>query len=217
MKKLHIQVIGVGDGGGKAVNQVAQLNKKRAQFITVNTDLIALNELDVEDKIQIGKRLTNGFGSGANPEIGKKAAEEDYEKICKLVADANIVFLATGLGGGTGTGATPVIAKAAKAAGAFVVVIVTLPFSTEGTKRKEIAKQGLNELKQIVDFVICITNDRIAKIARDMPIEKAFRLPDNVLNKAFTAIANLIDEVSIVNINYNDILTVLKRMMNKPD
>ena len=211
MKKFHIQVIGVGDGGSKAVNQIALLNKKRARFITVNTDLTALNELDVEEKIQIGQRSTNGFGSGADPEIGKKAAEEDYEKICKLVANANLVFLATGLGGGTGTGATPVIAKAAKEAGAFVVVIVTLPFTTEGIKRKEIAKHGLNELKQIVDYVICIPNDRITKIAGgNITITEALRLSDKVLNDAFTAVANMVDEVGVVNITYNDIVNALE-------
>ena len=190
MKEFNIQVIGVGGGGGKAVNQIAQLNKKRARFIAVNTDLIALNELDVDDKIQIGKRSTNGFGAGADPEIGKKAAEEDYKKICKLVANANIVFLATGLGGGTGTGATPVIAKAAKAAGAFVVAVVTLPFTTEGSKRGDAAKKGLDELRQIVDYVICIPNDSIIKLAgSNMTITEAFRLSDKVLNDAITAIS----------------------------
>ena len=196
MKKFHIQVIGVGGGGGKAVSHVAQLNKERARFIAVNTDLIALNELDVDEKIQIGKILTNGFGSGADPEIGKKAAEEDYEKISKLVANANIVFLATGLGGGTGTGATPVIAKAAKATGVLIVAVVTLPFTNEGIKREGIAKHGLNELKQIVDYVICIPNDRITKIAGgNMTIAEALRLSDKVLNDAFTAVANMVDEV----------------------
>ena len=209
--KIHIQVIGVGGGGGNAINHIMQLNKERAGFVAVNTDLIALNALDVEDKIQIGERLTNGFGSGADPEIGKKAAEEDYEKICEMVSGADLVFLATGLGGGTGTGATPVIAKAAKAAGALIVAVVTLPFSTEGTQREEVAKKGLGELRQIVDSVICIPNDRIAKLAgNDMPIEEAFRLSDNVLNNTFSAVANLIVKVGIVNIDYNDIMTVLK-------
>ena len=209
--KIHIQVIGVGGGGGNAINHIAQLNKERAQFIAVNTDLLALNALDIDEKIQIGERLTKGYGSGANPDIGKKAAEEDYEKISELVADADLVFLATGLGGGTGTGATPVIAKAAKAAGALIVAVATLPFAYEGSKRGEIAKKGLNELRQIVDSVICIPNDRITKLAgSDMSIEKAFRLSDKVLNDAFTAVANLIVEVGIVNIDYNDIVTVFK-------
>ena len=209
--KIHIQVIGVGGGGGNAVDHIAQLNKERAQFITVNTDLMALNDLNIDEKIQIGQRLTKGYGSGANPDIGKKAAEEDYEKISEMAADADLVFLAAGLGGGTGTGATPVIAKAAKAAGALVVAVVTLPFANEGSKRCEIAKKGLNELRQIVDSVICIPNDRITKLAgSDMSIEKAFRLSDKVLNDAFTAVANLIVEVGIVNIDYNDIATVFK-------
>jgi len=208
--KIHIQVIGVGGGGGNAVNHIAELNKNRAQFITVNTDVMALNKLKVEDKIQIGERLTNGFGSGANPEIGKKAAEEDYEKIRGVLADTDLVFLATGLGGGTGTGATPVIAKAAKEVGALIVAVVTLPFSIEGSERKKVAKKGLGELHQIVDSVICIPNDRINKVAGNMPIEKAFRITDDVLNNTFTAIANLIVEVGIVNIDYNDIVTVLK-------
>ncbi len=209
--KIHIQVIGVGGGGGNAVNHIAESNSDCAQFIVVNTDLMALNALNIEKKVQIGERLTKGFGSGANPEIGKKAAEEDYEKISKMVENADLVFLATGLGGGTGTGATPVIAKAAKAAGALIVAVVTLPFSTEGSKREEIAKKGLDELRQIVDSVICIPNDRITKLAGDeMPINEAFRLSDKVLNDAFTAVANLIVEVGIVNIDYNDIVTVFK-------
>ena len=209
--KIHIQVIGVGGGGGNAINHIMQSNKDRARFIAVNTDLMALDALDVEDKIQIGERLTNGFGSGADPEIGKKAAEEDYEKICEMVSGSDLVFLATGLGGGTGTGATPVIAKAAKATGALIVAVVTLPFSTEGSQREEVAKKGLNELRQIVDSVICIPNDRITKLAgKDMSIEEAFRLSDDVLNNTFSAIANLIVKVGIVNIDYNDIMTVLK-------
>ena len=209
--KIHIRVIGVGGGGGNAINHIMQLNKDRARFIAVNTDLMALDALDVEDKIQIGERLTNGFGSGADPEIGKKAAEEDYEKMCEMVSGSDLVFLATGLGGGTGTGATPVIAKAAKAAGALIVAVVTLPFSTEGSQREEVAKKGLNELRQIVDSVVCIPNDRITKLAGDdMPIVEAFRLSDDVLNNTFTAVANLIVKVGIVNIDYNDIMTVLK-------
>ena len=209
--KIHIQVIGIGGGGGNAVSHIAQENNDRAQFITVNTDLMALNKLNVDEKIQIGQRLTNGYGSGADPEVGKKAAEEDYEKICNMVADADLVFLAAGLGGGTGTGATPVIAKAAKEAGALIVAVVTLPFAAEGSKRGDVAKKGLDELRQIVDSVICIPNDRITKLAGDeMPLEEAFRLSDKVLNDAFTAVANLIVEVGIVNIDYNDIATVFK-------
>jgi len=212
-EEIHVQVIGVGGGGGKAVNHIAELNKERAQFIIVDTDQTTLNKSDVEEKILIGQHLTNDYDSATNPNIGKKAAEEDYEKICGLVANADIVFLSAGLGGRTGTDATPIIAKAAKAAEAMVIAVVTLPFINEGSKRRTVAKSGLNELEQIVDFVICIPNDKITKFAGSgMTINEAFRLSDKVLNDAFTALVSLIDEVSVKNINYNDIITVLKNV-----
>ena len=212
-KKIHIKVIGVGCGGGNAINHIAQLNKGDAQFIVVNTDRKALNDLNVEEKIQIGQCLTNGYGSSANPDIGKKAAEDDYEKICILVAGTDIIFLAAGLGGGTGTGATPTIAKAAKDAGALIIAIVTLPFTAEGTRRADIAKKGLDKLKQTVDFIICVPNDKIAKLCKNdisITIKKAFRLSDKVLNNAFTVVTNFIDKKGAENIDYNDVITVLK-------
>ncbi len=209
--RIHIQVIGVGGGGGNAVNHIARVNANGAEFISINTDAQALKLVDVPRKLQIGEQLTKGFGSGARPEIGRQAAEEDYTHICELLAGADLVFLTAGLGGGTGTGATPVVAKAAKEMGALTIAIVTLPFSVEGSRRAEVANQGLIELRQIVDTVICIPNDRIPKVAGpNTPLEEAFRMTDEILNKAVVAISSLITRVGIINIDYGDIATVIR-------
>ena len=208
--KIYIKVIGVGGGGGNAVNHIATLNRDKADFYSVNTDALALERLDVDNKVQIGERLTQGLGSGAKPEIGRKAAEEDIDKIKEIVSDTDIIFLAAGLGGGTGTGASPVIAQAAKEVGALVIAVVTLPFKSEGAQRTKIAKTGLEEIRQTADSVVCIPNDRISEVAdENITLEQAFRLTDNVLNTAFKAIAGLIIDVGIINIDYNDIKTVL--------
>jgi len=208
--KINIKVIGIGGGGGNATNHIAKLNGNLAEFVAVNTDVMALNTLDINSKVQIGTQLTKGLGSGADPKVGEQAALEDIEKINEIVADTDVIFLAAGLGGGTGTGAIPVIAEAAKKTDAIVIAIVTLPFKFEGIKRSEIATGGLNKLREIVDSVICIPNERIFQIIdENISIDNAFRLTDQVLNEAFSAIASLIGDVGIINIDYNDVKTVI--------
>ena len=207
---LRIQVIGVGGGGGNAVSHIAQKMNNGIAFAAVNTDLQALNAVQVPHKLQIGAQLTRGFGSGAQPDIGRKAAEETIAAIRPLLADADLVFLAAGLGGGTGTGATPIIASVAKEIGALTIAIVTKPFGFEGAKRADVAQQGLAELRQIADTVICIPNDRVLKTAVALPIDEAFRVSDEVLYQTVSSMHDLIARVGVINIDYADIATVLK-------
>jgi len=209
---VRIMVAGIGGGGGNAVDQIARAcSGSGIEFVCINTDARALGVVSVPRTLQIGDKLTHGFGSGARPEIGHQAAEEDYGRIRDLFADVDLAFLAAGLGGGTGTGASPVVAKAAKDAGALTIAIVTKPFSFEGAKRAEVASAGLLELRQTVDTVICIPNDRITKLSHEQTrLEEAFRMTDDVLQQGVSAISELISRVGIVNIDYGDIATVLR-------
>jgi len=208
--KINIKIIGIGGGGGNAVNHIALSSDDKLDFVAVNTDLQALNAIDLPNKLQIGKELTRGFGSGAKPEIGCRAAEESYEEIKELLNGTDLVFLAAGLGGGTGTGASPIIAKAARECHALTIAVVTRPFSYEGKKRSEIAEEGLKKLREATDSVICIPNDKISGIVgKETLVTEAFRKTDEVLNQAVTAIKDLITNVGIVNIDYGDIATVI--------
>ncbi len=209
---ISVQVVGIGGGGGNAVDHIAHTHAGNGvRFTAINTDVQALNALHVSGKLQIGAQLTGGHGSGARPDVGRQAAEEDYPRIRELFQDTHLVFLAAGLGGGTGTGATPVIAKAAKERGALTIAVVTKPFAFEGARRAEIADQGLIELRQMVDTVICIPNDRVIKLANeDVSIETAFRMTDDVLKQVVDTIGDLIAHVGIINIDYGDIATVLR-------
>jgi len=208
--KINIKIIGIGGGGGNAVNHIALSTEEKLDFVAVNTDVQALNAIDLPNKLQIGRELTKGFGSGAKPEIGCQAAEESYEQIIEMLDGTDLVFLAAGLGGGTGTGASPIIAKAARECNALTIAVVTKPFSYEGKKRSEIAELGLCNLREIVDTVICIPNDKISGvIGKETLVTEAFRKTDEVLNQAVTAIKHLITNVGIVNIDYGDIATVI--------
>jgi len=212
--RITIQVLGVGGGGGNAVSHIANNGLKDAEninFTCINTDAQALETIKGPLAVQIGKKITNGYGSGGRPEVGRDAAEEDYDRLRQLFVDTDLVILAAGLGGGTGTGASPIIAKAAKDMGALTVAVVTKPFFFEGTRKNEISINGLAELRQIVDTVVCIPNDRILKMSdQDMPIEQAFRLTDDVLDKVVRAINVLIGNVGIINIDYGDIANVIR-------
>lgn len=209
--KICVQVVGVGGGGGNAVNHIAQHGTDGIEFVAVNTDVQALNALQGPRTFQIGADLTGGYGSGARPDIGRQAAEEDAERLRELVHPADLVFLAAGLGGGTGTGATPVIAKVAKELGALTVAVVTKPFGFEGEQRMRVAEAGLIELRQTVDTVVCVPNDRVLKLCgENVSVAEAFRMTDEVLNQAVTAIGDLISHVGIINIDYGDIATVVK-------
>jgi len=209
---ISIHVVGIGGGGGNAVDHIARAHTGNGvTFTAINTDVQALNALQVPAKVQIGAQLTGGHGSGARPDIGRQAAEEDYPRIRELFHTSDLVFLAAGLGGGTGTGATPVIAKAAKERGALTIAVITKPFAFEGARRAEIAEQGLLELRRSVDTVICIPNDRVIKLASDdISIQDAFRMTDEVLRQAVDAVGELIARVGIINIDYGDIATVLR-------
>lgn len=209
---ISVHVVGIGGGGGNAVDHIARAHRgNNVTFTAINTDVQALSALQVPSKVQIGAQLTGGHGSGARPEVGRQAAEEDYAKIRELFHTSDLVFLAAGLGGGTGTGATPVVARAAKERGALTIAVVTKPFAFEGARRAEIAEQGLQELRRCVDTVICIPNDRVIKLANDdVRIEEAFRMTDEVLRQAVDAISELVARVGIINIDYGDIATVLR-------
>ncbi|MCX7846755.1 MAG: cell division protein FtsZ [bacterium] len=209
---ISVQVVGIGGGGGNAVDHIARAHRgNNVTYAAINTDVQALNALQIAQKIQIGAQLTGGHGSGARPEIGRQAAEEDYPRLRELFQASHLVFLAAGLGGGTGTGATPVVAKAAKERGALTIAVVTRPFAFEGARRAEIAEQGLIELRHAVDTIICIPNDRVIKLAdENIGIEAAFRMTDEVLRQAVDAVSELVARVGIINIDYGDIATVLR-------
>jgi len=208
--KINIKIIGIGGGGGNAVNHIALASGEKLDYVAVNTDIQALNAIDLPNKLQIGSELTRGFGSGAKPDVGCRAAEESYQQIKDMLEGTDLVFIAAGLGGGTGTGASPIVAKAAKECNALTIAVVTKPFSYEGKKRSEIAEDGLAKLRDVVDTVICIPNDKISCIiGKETLVTEAFRKTDEVLNQAVTAIKHLITTVGIVNIDYGDISTVI--------
>jgi cell division protein FtsZ len=188
-----IKVIGVGGGGGNAVNTMIRSQVAGVEFIAANTDAQALRRSAAPMKIQLGGELTKGLGAGANPDIGREAAEEDRKRLVELFAGSDMVFVAAGLGGGTGTGAAPVIAKAAKDAGALTVGIVTKPFSREGKQRMKRADDGVAALREVVDSLVVIPNDRLLGLAgKNMSILDAFKPADDVLRQAVQGISDLI-------------------------
>ncbi|XID95318.1 cell division protein FtsZ [Paenibacillaceae bacterium WGS1546] len=205
-----IKVIGVGGGGSNAVNRMIENGVKGVEFITVNTDAQALHLTKSEQKIQIGDKLTRGLGAGANPEVGKKAAEESREFITNALRSADMVFVTAGMGGGTGTGAAPVIAELAKECGALTVGVVTRPFTFEGRKRCTQAEQGIEALKEKVDTLIVIPNDRLLEIVdKKTPMLEAFREADNVLRQAVQGISDLIAVPGLINLDFADVKTIM--------
>lgn len=206
-----IKVIGIGGGGSNAVNQMVRLGVKGIEFIVVNTDLQALNAAETKNRVQIGKKGTKGLGSGANPDIGQKAAEESKEELVEIVKDADMVFLTAGMGGGTGTGATPVIANIARQAGALTVGVVTKPFTFEGARRQASAVSGIQELREHVDTLIVIPNDRVLQIADDnTSFLDAFRLVDDVLRQGVQGISDLIVLPGLINVDFADVRTIME-------
>lgn len=205
-----IKVIGVGGGGGNAVNRMIDYGLQGVEFIAVNTDAQALNMSRAENRIQIGEKLTKGLGAGANPEIGRKAAEESKELIEEAVQGADMVFVTAGMGGGTGTGAAPIIAKIAKDMGALTVAVVTRPFSFEGRKRATQAANGIAALKEAVDTLIVIPNDRLLEIVdKSTPILEAFKEADNVLRQGVQGISDLIAVPGLINLDFADVKTIM--------
>ena len=206
-----IKVIGVGGGGCNAVNRMIDSGLKGVEFIVANTDLQVLNNSLADTKLQIGKDLTDGLGAGANPEIGREAANESKKEIEEALKGADMIFVTCGMGGGTGTGAAPVIAEIAQELGALTVGIVTKPFSFEGKKRMEQAVQGLDELKKHVVTLIVIPNDRLRElIDKSTPMLDAFREVDNVLHRGVQSISDLIAVAGLVNLDFADVKSVMK-------
>ena len=207
-----IKVIGVGGGGCNAVNRMIESGVKGVDFIVANTDLQVLNNSKAPVKIQIGTELTNGLGAGANPNIGKEAALESRNEIEAALEGADMVFVTCGMGGGTGTGASPVIADIAQEMGALTVGIVTKPFSFEGKKRMEQAVSGLDELKKHVDTLIIIPNDRLRDIIdKSTPLLESFKEVDNVLRRGVQSISDLIAVAGLINLDFADVKTVMQK------
>lgn len=208
-----IKVIGVGGGGNNAVNRMYESGIKSAEFVSVNTDVQALMQSKVEPKnrIQIGKELTEGLGAGSYPEIGEKAAEESREELEKMVEGVNLLFITAGMGGGTGTGAAPVIAKIAKEKGCVTVAVVTKPFSFEGKKREENAKKGIANLAKFVDTLIVIPNDKLLdSLPKNTPMHEALRRADDNLKQAICGISDLITVPALINLDFADVRTIIK-------
>lgn len=206
----NIKVIGVGGGGNNAVNRMIESDLKGVEFISVNTDKQALFTSKAEHKLQVGEKLTRGLGAGANPEIGKKAAEESREDIAQLLQGADMVFITSGMGGGTGTGAAPVVAEIAKELGILTVGVVTKPFTFEGRRRMIHAEQGIQELKTRVDTLVTIPNDRLLQvIEKKTTMLEAFRIADNILKQGVQGISDLIAVPGLVNLDFADVKTIM--------
>lgn len=205
-----IKVIGVGGGGNNAVNRMIEHGVDGVEFIAVNTDAQALNLSTAEVKLQIGTKLTRGLGAGANPEVGKKAADESKEQIEEALRGADMVFVTAGMGGGTGTGAAPVIAQIAKDLGALTVGVVTRPFTFEGRKRQSQAIGGITAMKESVDTLIVIPNDKLLEIVdKNTPMLEAFREADNVLRQGVQGISDLIAVPGLINLDFADVKTIM--------
>ena len=206
----NIKVVGIGGAGCNAVNRMIDSNLQGISFIAVNTDKQALNKSKAETRVQIGEKLTKGLGAGGNPEIGQKSAEESLENLEKQLAGADMVFITAGMGGGTGTGAAPIIAKAAKLSGALTVGVVTKPFTFEGKKRREHAELGIKFLKNYVDSLVVVPNDKLLTISeKNTTIIDAFKKADEVLKDGVEGIASLISDDGLINLDFADVKTVM--------
>ncbi len=206
----QIKVVGVGGAGNNAVNRMITAGLKGIEFFSINTDKQALYLSQAPNKIQIGEKLTKGLGAGANPEIGKRAAEESYEEVKKMLEGADMVFVTAGMGGGTGTGAAPVVAQIAKELGILTVGVVTKPFGFEGKVRKMQAEKGLEELKDKVDTLVTIPNDRLLQIVdKKTSIMEAFKIADDVLRQGVQGISDLIAVPGLVNLDFADVKTIM--------
>ncbi len=208
-----IKVIGVGGGGGNAVNRMIDARVEGVEFCVANTDLQALSTSKAPVKIQLGAKLTKGLGAGANPDVGRQAALEDTDKILDVLDGADMVFITTGLGGGTGTGGSPIVAGLARELNALTVAVVTKPFAFEGKRRMAQAEQGLAELSEAVDTVICIPNERLMQfVERDTSFFEAFRIADDILRQGVQGISDIITITGIINRDFADIKTIMQGM-----
>ena len=209
----NIKVIGIGGGGGNAINRMMDAGVNGVQFLAANTDCQALESNRASLKLQLGTKLTRGLGAGGNPEVGRSAALEDTEKVVEILSGADMVFVTAGLGGGTGTGAAPIIANLAREMGALVVAVVTQPFAFEGRRRRAQADEGLENLKQMVDTVITIPNDKLLHtVDPGTPIAEAFDMADDILRQAVQGISDLITVPGEINLDFADVRTVMSGM-----
>jgi cell division protein FtsZ len=209
-KAAVIKVIGVGGGGCNAVNRMVESGLKGVEFIAVNTDRQALSRCLAETKIQIGEKLTRGLGAGANPEVGQRAAEETLDEITAVMDGADMIFVTAGMGGGTGTGAAPIIAKAARDMGILTVGVVTKPFSFEGAKRRKQAELGSGFLKRYVDSLVIVPNDRLLQnCQKNTSMLEAFRMADDVLRQGVQGISDLISDFALINVDFADVKSVM--------
>jgi cell division protein FtsZ len=209
----NIKVIGIGGGGGNAVNRMIAASVAGVEFLAANTDCQALGSNRATVKLQLGAKLTKGLGAGSNPEVGRSAALEDTDKVLELLSGADMVFVTAGLGGGTGTGASPIIANLAREMGALVVAVVTKPFDFEGRRRKAQAEEGLAALRQVVDTVITIPNDKLLHtVERGTPLAEAFLMADDILRQAVQGISDLITVPGEINLDFADVKTIMSGM-----
>jgi cell division protein FtsZ len=208
----RIKVFGIGGGGSNAVNRMYLDGIEGVDLFAINTDIQHLTSLSVPNKIQIGEKVTRGLGAGARPEIGEQAALEDIDKIKEVLRNTDMLFLAVGLGGGTGTGAAPVIAETAKEMGILTVAVVTKPFNFEGQKRMQVALEGLEKLKAVVDTYIVINNQKLVEVAeKNFSIKDAFKMVDDVLSKAVRGITSIVVTPALINVDFADVRTVMER------
>ena len=212
LNDAKIKVIGVGGGGGNAVNRMIDAGVEGIEFIVANTDLQALRLSRAPVKLQLGVKLTNGLGAGANPEVGRKAALEDSDRIIEALEGADMVFVTTGLGGGTGTGAAPIIASLASEMGALTVAVVTKPFSFEGKRRMTQAEKGIAELMESVDTTIVIPNEKLLAVAENAGFFESFRVADDILRQGVQGISDIITIPGIINRDFADVKTIMARM-----
>ncbi len=206
----RIKVVGVGGGGCNAVNRMIEEGLQGVEFIAVNTDAQALMLSKAEKRVRIGDKLTRGLGSGGDPEVGRKAAEESAEELYNVLSGADMVFVTAGIGGGTGTGASPIVAQIARDVGALTIGVVTKPFTFEGARRMQAAEQGINELKEHADTLIVIPNDRLLQIVdKRASLQDAFRVADDVLRQGIQGISELITVPGLINLDFADVKTIM--------
>ena len=208
---VNIKVVGVGGGGNNAVKRMVELDMQSAEFISINTDKMQLDHTSANVKLQIGEKFTRGMGAGSKPEIGKKAAEESIEEITDAIKDGDMIFITAGMGGGTGTGAAPVVAEAAKTMDKLTIGVVTKPFKFEGTNRMRQAEAGIKELYERVDSLIVIPNERLKYVTdQKISMKNAFEIADDVLRQAIQSISDLINVPGVINLDFADVSSVMK-------
>ncbi len=204
-----IKVIGIGGGGGNSLSRMREIGIKGGELIAINTDAQDLLYANADQKILIGRELTQGLGAGSNPKVGQEAAKESESEIKKKIAGSDMIFITCGLGGGTGTGAAPVVAGLAKKQGALTIGVVTLPFTIEGRKRIENAMDGLERMEAVVDTLIVIPNDKLLELAPDLPLHTAFKIADEILTNAVKGVTELVTTSGLVNLDFADVKTVM--------